>query len=143
MLRALVDLLFEFVGIPACLVKSSRAIRGELQDAKTGGARSLFIYANTFLVVGQTDPNQKMLQYCSTSRYSRPPDQLLFGKCFAPLIKFARSCQIFRCISQSNISSLLQKKVIQCTRLSPACQCFHLKEKTIQQKFFFNLVLEY
>ena len=72
MLRALVDLLCEFVGI--CLVKSCRAIRGELQDAKTSGARSLFIYANTFIEVEQTDPNLKMLQYSSTSTHSRPPD---------------------------------------------------------------------
>ena len=70
MFRALVDLLSEFVGIPACLVKSSGAISGELQDAKTSGARSLFIYANTFIVVGQTDPNQKRFWYRFTSRHS-------------------------------------------------------------------------
>ena len=44
--RALVDLLCEFVRIPACLAKSYIAILGELQYAQTISAISIFIYKN-------------------------------------------------------------------------------------------------
>ena len=42
-LRALVDLSCESLGLPACLAKGSKGIMGELQYSQTSGTTSMFI----------------------------------------------------------------------------------------------------